>query len=39
MVAVGAAEHEASVRTYHETEFAGGITVSSFRFGEARAAA
>lgn len=40
MVAVGAAEHEPAVRSYHETEFAGGITASSFRFGttERRAA-
>jgi len=34
MVAVGAAEGEASERIYHETAFMGGITVSSYRFGE-----
>lgn len=33
MVAVGAAEHEAAARVYHERDFFGGITVSSFRFG------
>ncbi|MET0382435.1 MAG: class III extradiol ring-cleavage dioxygenase [Burkholderiaceae bacterium] len=33
MVAVGAAQDEAAVRVYHEREFFGGITVSSFRFG------
>jgi aromatic ring-opening dioxygenase catalytic subunit (LigB family) len=33
MVALGAAEHEAATRVYHEREFFGGITVSSFRFG------
>lgn len=33
MVAVGAAEDEPAVRTYYETEFAGSITASSFRFG------
>lgn len=39
MVAVGAAEAEACVRVYHEDAFFGGITVSSFRFGEATAVA
>lgn len=34
MVAVGAAEGETAVRTYHETAMAGGITASSFRFGD-----
>jgi aromatic ring-opening dioxygenase catalytic subunit (LigB family) len=34
MVAVGAAESEAGYRTYHEENFFGGLTVSSFRFGE-----
>ncbi len=34
MVAVGAAEDEAGVRTYHEDTFMGGITTSSYRFGE-----
>lgn len=38
MVAAGAAEAEAGVRVYHEDAFFGGITVSSFRFGEAGAA-
>ena len=33
MVALGAAEGEAATRTYHEREFFGGITVSSYRFG------
>jgi aromatic ring-opening dioxygenase catalytic subunit (LigB family) len=33
MVAVGAAEGEAATRVYHEREFFGGITVSSYRFG------
>jgi aromatic ring-opening dioxygenase catalytic subunit (LigB family) len=33
MVAVGAAEDEAAVRTYHEKTMAGHITSSSFRFG------
>jgi aromatic ring-opening dioxygenase catalytic subunit (LigB family) len=33
MVAVGAAEQDATQRVYHETGFAGGITVSSYRFG------
>ena len=35
MVAVGAAESEAGKRIYHETDFMGGIAVSSFRFGAA----
>jgi aromatic ring-opening dioxygenase catalytic subunit (LigB family) len=34
MVAAGAAESEKGVRVYHEDSFFGGITVSSFRFGE-----
>jgi aromatic ring-opening dioxygenase catalytic subunit (LigB family) len=33
MVAVGAAENESGVLCYHETDFFGGLTVSSFRFG------
>ncbi len=33
MVALGAAADEAATRVYHEREFFGGITVSSFRFG------
>ena len=36
MVAVGAAEDEAAVRTYHEDDFMGGLSSSSFRFGPAR---
>ncbi|WP_321896546.1 DODA-type extradiol aromatic ring-opening family dioxygenase [Burkholderia cepacia] len=33
MVAVGAAWDEPGSTTYHQTNFAGGLTVSSFRFG------
>ncbi len=33
MVAVGAAEREPATCVYHEEDFAGGITASSFRFG------
>ena len=33
MVAVGAAEDEAAVRTYHESDWAGGVSASSYRFG------
>jgi len=33
MVALGAAENEPATRIYHERDFFGGITVSSFRFG------
>jgi aromatic ring-opening dioxygenase catalytic subunit (LigB family) len=33
MVALGAAEHEPATRIYHESEFFGGITVSSYRLG------
>ncbi len=33
MVAVGAAEQEAAACVYHEQDFFGGVTVSSFRFG------
>jgi aromatic ring-opening dioxygenase catalytic subunit (LigB family) len=33
MVALGAAEAEAATRVYHEADFFGGITVSSYRFG------
>ncbi|MFG6466175.1 DODA-type extradiol aromatic ring-opening family dioxygenase [Roseateles sp. BYS87W] len=33
MVAAGAAEGEAGSCNYHETEYLGGITASSFRFG------
>ena len=33
MVVVGAAESEPGAATYHQTDFAGGLTASSFRFG------
>ncbi|MDQ2651151.1 MAG: dioxygenase [Actinomycetota bacterium] len=33
MVALGAAEDEPAVRQYHEKDFMGGITASSYRFG------
>ncbi|MDY0745451.1 class III extradiol ring-cleavage dioxygenase [Paucibacter sp. R3-3] len=33
MVAVGAAESEAATCIYHEPDFMGGVTASSFRFG------
>jgi aromatic ring-opening dioxygenase catalytic subunit (LigB family) len=33
MVALGAAGHEVATRVYHESDFFGGITVSSYRFG------
>lgn len=33
MVAVGAADGEAAVCTYHEDNFMGGVAASSFRFG------
>ncbi len=36
MVAVGAAESEPALRTYHEDQFFGGLTASSFRFGSSR---
>jgi len=36
MVAVGAAGDDAGATTYHQTDFAGGITASSFRFGNPR---
>lgn len=39
MVAVGAAESESARCVYHEEAFFGGITVSSFMFGEGRAPA
>ena len=35
MVAVGSAEQEPAGYVYHEDTFAGGLTVSSFRFGTA----
>ncbi|TPK67561.1 dioxygenase [Mesorhizobium sp. B2-4-15] len=35
MVAVGAARDEPGAVTYHQTDFAGGLTASSFRFGNA----
>ncbi|WP_244554292.1 hypothetical protein [Agrobacterium sp. DSM 25558] len=34
MVAVGAAEDEPGFVTYHQNDFAGGLTASSFRFGD-----
>ena len=34
MVAVGAAEHEAAIRDYHEDDFFGALAVSNWRFGE-----
>jgi aromatic ring-opening dioxygenase catalytic subunit (LigB family) len=33
MVALGAAENDAATCVYHEADFAGGLTVSSFMFG------
>lgn len=33
MVAVGAAGDDPGTLTYHQTDFAGGLTASSFRFG------
>jgi aromatic ring-opening dioxygenase catalytic subunit (LigB family) len=36
MVALGAAEDEAATRVYHEEGFMGGVTASSYRFGELR---
>ncbi|HZP49385.1 MAG TPA: class III extradiol ring-cleavage dioxygenase [Vicinamibacterales bacterium] len=36
MVAVGAAEQERAVRVYHEEQFMGGVTASSYRFGDVR---
>ena len=33
MVAVGAAGDDAGVRVYHQTDFMGSITASSYRFG------
>lgn len=39
MVAVGAAGTEPGELAYHQTDFAGGITASSFRFGKPPAAA
>ncbi|HYG27011.1 MAG TPA: class III extradiol ring-cleavage dioxygenase [Caulobacteraceae bacterium] len=35
MAAVGAAEDEPAAVVYHQKDFSGGITASSFRFGEA----
>jgi aromatic ring-opening dioxygenase catalytic subunit (LigB family) len=35
MVALGAAEREVARRVYHEQGFMGGVTASSYRFGEA----
>jgi hypothetical protein len=33
MVAAGAAENEPATRIYHEDDFFGALTVSSYRFG------
>ena len=33
MAAVGAAEEEPAALVYHQKDFGGGITASSFRFG------
>lgn len=38
MAAVGAAEGEKATRIYHDTNVYGGITASSYRFGEGRMA-
>lgn len=38
MVALGAAEQETAACVYHEDDFMGSLTVSSFRFGEPPAA-
>jgi aromatic ring-opening dioxygenase catalytic subunit (LigB family) len=35
MVALGAAEREAAHLVYHEDDFMGGVTASSYRFGDA----
>ena len=35
MVAVGAAEEEPATVVYHEDDLFGGVTASSFRFGQA----
>jgi hypothetical protein len=34
MAAVGAAEDEPVALVYHQKDFGGGITASSFRFGD-----
>ena len=39
MVVVGAAETEPGANTYHQTDFFGGLTASSFRFGQVPEAA
>jgi aromatic ring-opening dioxygenase catalytic subunit (LigB family) len=33
MVAVGAAEHDPATRVYHESDFMGAVSASSYRFG------
>nr|AIH15812.1 bll6462 protein [Ochrobactrum sp. SJY1] len=38
MVVVGAAEDEPGATTYHQKDFGGGLTASSFRFGHAPSA-
>jgi aromatic ring-opening dioxygenase catalytic subunit (LigB family) len=37
MVAVGAASRDAAVRVYHQRDFLGALTVSSYRFGQTSA--
>lgn len=39
LVAVGAADGEAGTRVYHQIDFMGAVTLSSFRFGSAPASA
>lgn len=39
MVAAGAAEHDGAAMTYHQDDFGGVWTLSSFRFGDAPASA
>ncbi|MDE2611249.1 MAG: dioxygenase [Burkholderiales bacterium] len=39
MAALGAAEHEPATLVYHEDDFAGGLSVSSFMFGGSQQAA
>jgi aromatic ring-opening dioxygenase catalytic subunit (LigB family) len=38
-MALGAAERDVATRVYHEEGFMGGVTASSYRFGDQRAAA
>jgi aromatic ring-opening dioxygenase catalytic subunit (LigB family) len=39
LVALGAAEHEAAVRTYLQPDFMGTVTSASYRFGAGAGAA